>query len=119
MTAVARSDALRAWCGALILASSLVAACATVPAPPPATETAVDRALASRVYVALNDDPIYFFRHVDVSVDDGVANLSGYVWSADAIYRARKIAGHVPGVRRVETNNLELEREGRTNGVTH
>lgn len=99
-----------------VLASSLAASCATVP-PPSYTETAADRALANRVYMALNDDPIYFFRHVDVRVDNGVANLSGYVWSSDAIYRARKIARSVPGIQQVVTNSLELERQGRTNGI--
>jgi osmotically-inducible protein OsmY len=96
--------------------SSLVVSCATVPAPS-SPETTADQALANRVYVALNDDPTYFFRHVDVRVDNGVANLSGYVWSTDAIYRARKIARTVPGINQVVTNNLELERQGRTNGI--
>jgi osmotically-inducible protein OsmY len=68
------------------------------------------------VYVALNEDPTYFFRHVYVRVDDGVADLSGYVWSSDAIYRARRIARDVPGVRVVVTSHLELERNGITTG---
>jgi osmotically-inducible protein OsmY len=51
-------------------------------------------------------------------MDNGVATLSGYVWSTDAIYRARKIASEVPGVTRVVTSQLELERNGRNNGVT-
>jgi osmotically-inducible protein OsmY len=55
---------------------------------------------------------------VNVEVDGGVANLSGYVWSADAIYRARQIARGVPGITRVITTQLELEREGRSNGAS-
>lgn len=55
---------------------------------------------------------MYFFRHVDVQVDQGVAQLSGYVWSTDAIYRARTIATRVPGVTGVVTNQLELQRGG-------
>jgi len=39
--------------------------------------------------------------------------LSGYVWSTDAIYRARAIARNVPGVTGVATSQLELERNGR------
>jgi len=74
--------------------------------------------LASTVYSRLDADPIYYFKHVDVSVDRGVAHLSGYVWSTDAIYRARAIASHVPGVTSVVTSQLELERQGRANGVT-
>ena len=59
---------------------------------------------------------MYYFRHVDVRVDNGVAHLSGFVWSADAIYQARKIASQTPGVTRVVTNQLELERNGRSGG---
>ena len=77
---------------------------------------ATDEVLASAVYSQLNADPTYYFRHVDVKVDNGVANLSGYVWSTDAIYAARKIAGNVPGVTGVMTNQLQLERNGRDTG---
>lgn len=74
--------------------------------------------VANAVYFRLNADPIYYFRHVDVRVDHGVAHLSGYVWSTDAIYRARRIAQSVPGVTGVVTSQLELERNGRSNGVS-
>ena len=77
---------------------------------------ATDEILANIVYSELNADPTYYFRHVDVRVDNGVAHLSGYVWSADAIYQARKIARNVPGVTGVSTNQLELERNGRDTG---
>ncbi|HEV2229298.1 MAG TPA: BON domain-containing protein [Steroidobacteraceae bacterium] len=98
---------------------ALLTACATnVPRPPPAPSALADQALANQVYVALNADPWYFFRHVDVRVDHGVADLSGYVWSADAVYQARQITAAVPGIRRVVTSNLELERNGLANGVT-
>jgi osmotically-inducible protein OsmY len=73
---------------------------------------ATDEILANTVYTELNADPTYYFRHVDVSVENGVAHLSGYVWSTDAIYAARKIAGNVPGVTGVITQ-LQLERNGR------
>jgi osmotically-inducible protein OsmY len=87
-------------------------------ASPTAEQAATDELLANTVYAKLNADPIYFFRHVDVRVDKGVAHLSGYVWSTDAIYRARRIAQSVPGVTGVATNQLELERNGRTDSVT-
>jgi len=77
---------------------------------------ATDEILANIVYSELNADPVYYFRHVDVTVDNGVAHLSGYVWSTDAIYAARRIASHVPGVTGVRTNQLELERNGRSGG---
>lgn len=52
----------------------------------------------------------------DVKVHDGVASLSGYVWTTDAIYEARRLAGSVTGVTRVVTSGLELERNGRDTG---
>jgi len=98
-----------------ILAAVLAAGCASL-APPVPAPSAADQALADRVYVALNNDPTYLFRHVDVSVSDGVTDLSGYVWSSDALYRARRIAGAVPGVTGVVTSHLELERNGSNRG---
>ena len=72
--------------------------------------------MANYIYTQLNADPIYYFRHVDVKVDNGVAHLSGYVWSTDAIYQARRIAMNVPGVTGVRTNQLQLERNGQNSG---
>jgi len=77
---------------------------------------ATDEILANAVYTELNADPTYYFRHVDVTVESGVAHLSGYVWSTDEIYAARRIAGNVPGVTGVMTNQLQLERNGRDAG---
>lgn len=110
----------------LIVAAMLTASCATTPRrpPPPGAGSAAaegigsNELLANAVYRQLNADPIYYFRHVDVSVDHGIAQLSGYVWSTDAIYRARQIARSVPGVTGVVTARLELERNGRNSGVT-
>jgi osmotically-inducible protein OsmY len=93
----------------------LLSACTTAP-PRSAEQIRADESLAEHVYAALDADPIYFYRHVDVRVDEGVTDLSGYVWSTDAIYRARQIARQVPGVKRVVTNNLELERAGLSRG---
>ncbi|MGC1727803.1 MAG: BON domain-containing protein [Steroidobacteraceae bacterium] len=102
-----------AFAGVLVTTLVLAAACASAPTP-----TRHDVAASNRVYAALRADPIYYFRHVNVEVDDGVANLSGYVWSSDAIYRARQIARGVPGVSGVVSSQLELEREGLTNGAS-
>lgn len=109
----------------IIVAATLVAACAT-PRPPSPVPTDADRAVAlqratedavaSYISAQLNADPVYYYRHVNVSVDEGVATLSGYVWDTQAIYRARQIAGAVPGVTRVVTSSLELERNGRNTG---
>jgi osmotically-inducible protein OsmY len=102
-------------CRAVLAATLALAACSTAPPRSPA-QIAGDRAVADSVYAALNADPAYFYRHVDVRVEDGVADLSGYVWSTEAIYRAREITRQVSGVTRVVTSHLELERGGRTNG---
>lgn len=113
------------WPLALITAALLATSCAAAPpgavAPPDAEspghdQRTADDLLASSIYAALNADPIYYFRHVTVNVHDGVAQLSGYVWSTDAIYRARTIAAHTKGVTRVVSNQLELERNGRDTG---
>jgi hypothetical protein len=91
-----------------VAGAGLVAACASVPGRSPAQARA-DAVTADRVYLALNSDPVYFFRHVDVSVDDGVARLSGVVWTTEALFAAQRIARDVPGVTRV-VNRMELER---------
>lgn len=104
--------ARRALPSALLL---LLAACVTT-APPSARQSPADTALANQVYAALDADPVFFYRHVDVRVEHGVADLSGYVWGTEALYRARDIARSVPGIHAVVTNHLELEREGLENG---
>ena len=108
----------------VFVAAALAASCANVPprtspvAPPERLVADPDYALAGAVYSKLNTNPVYYYRHVDVRVDGGVAYLSGYVWSADAIYAARRIAGSVPGITGVVAIQLELERNGRGNGAT-
>jgi hyperosmotically inducible protein len=76
--------------------------------PAQAVADTTDEALTKAVHAALDADPHHFFRHVDVTVDNGVATLSGFVHSSQAINRARTIAGNVPGVTRV-TSNLTLQ----------
>jgi osmotically-inducible protein OsmY len=98
----------------MLLVVMLVAACAT-PMSKPAGQAQAEEVTADRVYSALNADPTYYFRHVDVRVDHGVAHLSGYVWSTDALYRAKQITARVPGVSGV-VNEMELEREGGKGG---
>jgi osmotically-inducible protein OsmY len=106
----------------VIAAVTVTVSCATSPAklpPQPAFESVrYDEFVANAVYAALSADPTYYYRHVDVGVVNGVASLSGFVWTTDAIYRARQIASQTPGVTRVVTTQLELERNGRNNGVT-
>jgi hyperosmotically inducible periplasmic protein len=100
---------------ALFVASAAaLAACASAPPKSPDQERA-DAATAERVYAALDQNPIYYFRDVEVSVDYGVARLSGYVWTTDALYRAQEIARSVPGVTGVQ-DAIELERQGNRGG---
>lgn len=98
----------------LALTIGLAAGCATMPPKSPEQERE-DNALAEQVYATLDANPIYYFHDVDVAVDDGVARLSGYVWSTDALYHAQQIARRVPGVIAVR-DEMKLEREAARGG---
>ncbi len=97
-----------------VCATVAAVACSSIPAKSPEQERA-DAATAERVYAALDANPIYYFRDVEVSVDYGVAQLSGYVWTTDALYAAQGIARRVPGVTAVR-HTMELERQGNRGG---
>lgn len=97
-----------------LITVTLVTACSTSPPRSP-EQVKADAAIADRVYAALNADPIYYYRHVDVRVYGGVAHLSGYIWSSNALFRAKQIAARVPGVSLV-VNEMELERQGELGG---
>jgi osmotically-inducible protein OsmY len=79
-------------------------------APPvsPHPERRTAELTAGQVYDALNADPMYYFRHVGVHVQEGVVTLSGYVWEPRDIYRAQEVAARVPGVTRV-VDQMEIE----------
>jgi len=98
----------------LVLLAAVAAGCTTAPSKSP-EQAAADDAVAARIYSALNADEIHFYRHVNVEVDNGVAQLSGYVWDTDDVYRAKQLAAGVPGVVRV-VNRMELERNGNRGG---
>jgi len=98
----------------LVASAAAVLACSSAPPKSPDQERA-DAATAERVYAALEANPIYYFRDVEVSVDYGVARLSGYVWTTDALYRAQQIARRVAGVTGVQ-DTMELERQGNRGG---
>jgi osmotically-inducible protein OsmY len=98
----------------LTLMAVTVTSCSTS-APRSAEQVRADEDTAGRVYAALNADPIYFFRHVDVHVYGGVAHLGGFIWSSDALFRAKEITLKVPGVTQV-VNEMELERQGELGG---
>jgi hypothetical protein len=120
MTAAGRNarrarDLVNRGLPALLIAAVAVVSCSTLPQKPMA-QSPTDRVVARHIYLALNSDPYYYFRHVNVRVDDGVAILTGYVWTPDALFRARQIARDVPGVTKVVTSGLEQELEGRSSG---
>lgn len=98
----------------LVASAGLMVACASAPPKSPEQERA-DSATADRVYAALDQNPIYYLRDVDVNVDYGVAQLSGYVWTTSALYAAQDIARRVPGVIAVR-DKMELEREAARGG---
>jgi osmotically-inducible protein OsmY len=102
---------------ASLLMVTLIAACSTSPPRSP-EQVRADQATEGQVYAALDADPIYYYRHVDVSVDGGVVHLSGYVWSSDALFKAKQIAAGIPGVRLV-VNEMELQREVDESGGDH
>jgi osmotically-inducible protein OsmY len=99
---------------AVLASAAVMVACASSPPKSPEQERA-DAATAERILGALDGNPIYYFRDVEVSVDYGVAHLSGYVWTTDALYAAQDIARRVPGVTGVQ-DALELERQGNRGG---
>ncbi|MHB8475612.1 MAG: BON domain-containing protein [Steroidobacteraceae bacterium] len=98
----------------LMLMTVTLISCSTSP-PRSAEQLRADEDTAVRVYAALKADPIYYFPHVEVRVYGGVAHLSGFIWTADALFRAKEITAKVPGVTGV-VNEMELEREGELGG---
>ena len=101
----------------LLMMVTFITACSTSPPRSP-EQVRADQATEEQVYAALDADPIHYYRHVDVRVDGGVAHLSGYVWSSDALFKAKQIAAGIPGVRLV-TNEMELQREVDESGGGH
>jgi osmotically-inducible protein OsmY len=99
---------------AVLASAAVLVACASSVPKSPEQERA-DAATAERVYAALEANPVYYFRDVEVGVDYGVAQLSGYVWTTDALYAAQEIARRVPGVTGVR-DAMELERQGNRGG---
>jgi osmotically-inducible protein OsmY len=99
---------------AVLASAAVLMSCAGSPPKSPEQERA-DAATAERVLAALEANPIYYLRDVEVSVDYGVARLTGYVWTTDALYAAQNIARRVPGVTGVQ-DAMELERQGNRGG---
>ena len=96
----------------VVAAAVAVAGCATQ-SPRTEAERAADAELTARVEQVLLADSAIYARHIDVETTRGVVHLSGYVWSSDDLYEARRVAATVPGVTAV-VNQLELVIGGRT-----
>jgi len=92
-----------------LAAAMLAAACAADP-PNSLEQRQADIRATKEFYSKLNSDHIYYYPHVRIRVENGVAHLSGYVWNTQALYRAKEVATSVPGVIAV-VDNLELERD--------
>jgi osmotically-inducible protein OsmY len=93
-----------------LIAAYGAAACSTLPTRTPAERTA-DAAMAAEVESVLRADPNIYARHIDVSVDRGVVELGGFVWTNQEYLLARNDAASVPGVRAVNTQ-MDLLRGG-------
>ena len=91
-----------------------VAACASGPRKTDA-QLQADKLTAERVEAALNADEALYAKHISVRADNGVVQLTGYVWNASDFQTATIIAEGVEGVTGV-VNNLELNRNGNDNG---
>jgi hyperosmotically inducible periplasmic protein len=63
-----------------------------------------DKTLQQQVSTALDNNAGYKFNQVNVGVDHGSAQLSGYVETAEQKMKANDIAKSVPGVTSVENN---------------
>jgi osmotically-inducible protein OsmY len=74
-------------------------------------ELQADKATADRVEAALNADKVLFARHILVRADNGVVQLSGFVWDQPDLVEAVRVARSVQGVSRV-VDALELQRNG-------
>ena len=91
-------------------AALLAISCAADPPRAPQQRQSDIRA-TNEFYTKLNSDQTYYYSHVKIRVENGVAHLSGYVWNTEALNHAKEVASSVPGVTTV-VDNLELEREG-------
>jgi osmotically-inducible protein OsmY len=70
-----------------------------------------DARTAQEIDKQLKADPKHFFRHVNVTVHDGVARLGGFVDTQDALAKAKQIASATPGVTRVDSE-MKVQRNG-------
>lgn len=94
----------------IVIMLSFLGGCATPGGDTAGSDVEQDRPsdseLAAAVETALQQDEILASAEIDVTVDQGVATLSGNVPSAPAYNRAISVARRVPGVRYVIATKL-------------
>jgi hyperosmotically inducible protein len=73
-------------------------------------ETVDDGMVTSKVKAALIGEPITKARQINVTTNDGVVQLSGFVDSAEEKQKASEVARSVDGVRDVQ-NELDVKQE--------
>ena len=99
--------------------AAIAALCTACASGPPKTEAQIqaDKELSAKVEAALNADKWLFAKHITAHANNGVVDLSGYVWESGDFDEAVFVAQNVPGVTKV-VNNLELNRNGDDNAPT-
>jgi osmotically-inducible protein OsmY len=95
---------------AVLVTAWVATACSSAPRRTEA-ERIADAGIATQIEATLLADPSIYARHIDVTVDRGVAHLGGFVWSPQDFAIARRDAESVAGVIRVQAQ-MELVRGG-------
>jgi osmotically-inducible protein OsmY len=93
-----------------LMAACTVASCAAPPRKS-AAERSADAAIATQVKAVLLADPNIYARHIDVTVNRGVVELGGFVWTNQEYLLARIDAASIPGVKAVDAD-MDLVRGG-------
>lgn len=70
--------------------------------------TGADSSAAAKVKTALNSNPTFDGKHVDVAMDQGNVVLSGFVQSSEALQEATRIATKAAGDHKV-VNRLSIK----------
>src|SRR5438067_8908899 len=103
-------------CVVAMYGSGPARASAAVPQQGAVQPMATDKALDEKIEKRLDADASLKAQHISVSVDAGVATLTGTVTSSAHKARAERLA-HVKGITRVN-NQLVVDRNASTKGTT-
>jgi osmotically-inducible protein OsmY len=74
-----------------------------------AKKLAQDEWLTRQVEAALLSNPYLIGQHINVTIKNGVVFLDGIVYDDWDIRIAKRISQRIPGVRRVNTTDLDIE----------